>query len=142
MLATTSVAFDMLIEWEKGHWTREVTLNAAHDSPYVDNDEFGILEYLTDEDEFSEGEGEEVTGLGTDPTDPESWIGSWVRSGKDRRDGRVGCRRKANRRVKDRVSILNRVQESGEVHGDLPSPGASLVSFGHEASSIPEDESS
>ena len=136
----TTLAEDILSYWENGYWSRGRVLSVSAESEDISNEEYVILEDLTYEDEFSEGEGEEATGLGKGPTDYVPQVACDYRSGEDRRDGGIGCRRIVARRLEDPLPLFDRVQEPREMDSDISGDGTSFGAFSLGASSFPEDE--
>lgn len=88
-----------------------------------------ILESKVNENKQRKGKRKETTGLVKGPTDSKVRIVTTDGLSKNRRDGRKWGRRSGDRYAQEVISVLNRMQESGEVQGNLRYLGSSSYTF-------------
>ena len=120
--------------------THNQILDMAWQDPSLTSDDIWELQEYLDENKQCESEGEEATGLGQEQTDFQTWLREGHGLDSDSDNGGEWSRRYANKLVEAAIPIQHRVQESGEIQGDIRHDRASSRAWKAAANCLSKDE--
>ena len=131
---------EVIIAYENCNITEKDVMDWAWSNPDITSEEVSELKGLINEDFISESEREAFAELGEGTIDMLDWPTEEHGLDPHSYNGREWIRHQIDEVNSQEVPIFDRVQESGEIQGDLQDDGSGFITWEASPDSIFEDE--